>query len=66
MIRLSRDWGEVGPVFRWQRERERHDQRRVEVVSGWTSLLPQRCSPRRRVPVIRTHWAVENRLRLSP
>jgi predicted transposase YbfD/YdcC len=62
MTRLSRDWGEVGQVFRLQRERESHDQRGVEVVYGWTSLLPQRCSPRRLLQVIRAHWAVENRL----
>lgn len=59
---LRRDWGEVGQVFRLQRERESHDHRSVDVVYGWTSLLPQRCSPRRLLQVIRAHWAVENRL----
>ena len=32
------------------------------MVYGWTSLLPQRRSPRRLLQVIRAHWAVENRL----
>jgi hypothetical protein len=59
---LRRDWSEVGQVFRLQRERECHDHRGVEVVYGWTSLLPQRCSPRRLLQLIRAHWAVENRL----
>ena len=48
--------------FGGTRERASHDQRSVEVVYGWTSLVPQRCSPRRLLQVIRAHWTVENRL----
>ena len=59
---LRRDWGEVGQVFRVERERTSKDQHSVEVVYGWTSLSPQRCSPQRLAQVIRAHWAVENRL----
>jgi predicted transposase YbfD/YdcC len=59
---LRRDWGEVGQVFRVERERTSKDQHSFEVVYGWTSLSPQRCSPQRLAQVIRAHWAVENRL----
>ena len=53
MTRLGRDWGEVGQVFRLQRERRIKQERSVEVVYGWTSLSPQRCSPQRLLHLIR-------------
>ncbi len=59
---LRRDWGEVGQVFRLQRERICHGKRSVEVIYGWTSLSRERCSPKRLLQLIRAHWAVENRL----
>src|SRR5437868_7069023 len=59
---LRRDWGEVGQVFRVERERTSKDQHSFEVVYGWTSLSPKRCSPQQLAQVIRAHWAVENRL----
>jgi predicted transposase YbfD/YdcC len=59
---LRRDWGEVGQVFRLQRERTSRNKHSIEVVYGWTSLSPKRCSPERLLQVIRQHWAVENRL----
>src|SRR2546421_2980478 len=59
---LRRDWGEVGQVFRLQRERTIKREKSVEVVYGWTSLSPKRCSPQRLLQLIRAHWAVENRL----
>ena len=59
---LRRDWGEVGQVFRLQRERTIKGNKSVEVVYGWTSLSPKRCSPQRLLQLIRAHWAVENRL----
>lgn len=59
---LRRDWGEVGQVFRVQRERTSKDKQSVEVVYGWTTLSQKRCSPERLSQVIRAHWAVENRL----
>ena len=62
---LRRDWGEVGQVFRLQRERTIKREQSVEVVYGWTSLSPKWCSPQRLLQLIRAHWAVENRLRLS-
>jgi predicted transposase YbfD/YdcC len=59
---LRREWGEVGQVFRLQRERTIKDQHSVEVVYGWTSLSPKQCSPQRLLQLTRDHWAVENRL----
>jgi predicted transposase YbfD/YdcC len=59
---LRRDWGEVGQVFRLQRERKTPEKSSVEVVYGWTSLTSQRCSAQRLFGLIRDHWAVENRL----
>jgi predicted transposase YbfD/YdcC len=59
---LRRDWGEVGQVFRVQRERQRKEKRSVEVVYGWTTLSPKRCGPQRLSQLIRAHWMVENRL----
>jgi hypothetical protein len=59
---LRRDWGEVGQVFRVERERTSREKHRVEVVYGWTSLSHKRCSPEHLAQVIRAHWAVENRL----
>jgi hypothetical protein len=63
---LRRDWGEVGQLFRLQRERTTKDKHSVEVVYGWASLSPKQCSPQRLLQVIREHWSVENRLRLLP
>lgn len=59
---LSQDWGEVGQVFRLQRERTCKGKHTVEVVYGWTSLEPKECSAERLLGLIRAHWAVENRL----
>ena len=59
---LRRDWGEVGQVFRVQRERQSKEKRSVEVVYGGTTLSPKCCGPQRLSQLIREHWAVENRL----
>ena len=59
---LCREWGEVGQVFRLQRERKTPEKSSVEIVYGWTSLSRQRCSAQRLFDLIRGHWAVENRL----
>ena len=59
---LYREWGDVGQVFRLQRERTCQDQHSVEVVYGWTSLSAQQCSAERLLGLIRAHWRVENRL----
>jgi predicted transposase YbfD/YdcC len=57
---LDRDWGEVGQVFRLQRERTCKGKHTVEVIYGWTSLSSQQCSPQRLLGLTRAHWAVEN------
>ncbi len=59
---LRRDWGEVGQVFRLERERKSPDKHSVEVVYGWSSLSQKHCPPERLSQLIRAHWAVENRL----
>jgi len=59
---LRHDWGEVGQVFRVQRERTCHEKHSVEVVYGWISLSPECCGPQRLLQLIRDHWSVENRL----
>lgn len=59
---LRREWGQVGQVFRLQRERKTQEKSSVEVVYGWTSLSRQRCSAQELFHLIRQHWAVENRL----
>ena len=59
---LRRDWGEVGQVFRLQRERTIKEKQSVEVIYGWTSLSQKRCCPQRLLALTRAHWAVENRL----
>jgi hypothetical protein len=59
---LYRDWGDVGQVFRLQRERTCKGKHSVQVVYGWTSLSPQKCSPECLLGLTRAHWAVENRL----
>jgi hypothetical protein len=59
---LRRDWGEVGQVFRLQRERTSKDKHSGEVVYGWTSLSHKHCCPQRFLALTHAHWAVENRL----
>lgn len=59
---LRRDWGDVGQVFRIQRERTNQGKTSVEVIYGWTSLSPKRCSPQQLLHFNRGHWSVENRL----
>ncbi|WP_233097928.1 hypothetical protein [Dictyobacter vulcani] len=59
---LDREWGEVGQVFRLQRERKTAEKRSVEVVYGLTTLSREQCSIQRLFRLIRDHWAVENRL----
>jgi predicted transposase YbfD/YdcC len=59
---LFREWGEVGQVFRLQRERKTPEKISVEVVYGLTTLSPTQCSARQLFGLIRDHWAVENRL----
>src|SRR2546421_4981816 len=59
---LRRDWGEVGQVFRVERERQSKDKQSRQVVYGLSTLPQQACPAQRMAQFIRGHWAVENRL----
>ena len=50
---LRREWGEVGQVFRLQRERKTGEKSSTEIVYGWTSLSRQRCSAQELFQLIR-------------
>lgn len=56
------EWGEIGQVFRLQRERTIKGKRSCEVRYGLTTLSPHRCPPQRLLQYIRAHWKVENHL----
>ena len=56
------DWGEIGQVFRLQRERMIKGEQSCEVVYGLTTLPMSRCAPERLLCYIRAHWKVENHL----
>jgi predicted transposase YbfD/YdcC len=58
---LTREWGEVGQVFRLQRERKTPEKSSVEVVYGLATLSLVQCSAQRLFQLIRDHWAVEHR-----
>ncbi len=59
---LDREWGEIGQVFRLQRERTTSQKHSVEVVYGLTTLSRDQCPIQRLFQLIRQHWSVENRL----
>lgn len=56
------DWGEIGQVFRLQRERMVKGEQSCEVVYGLTTLPMSRCGPEQLLRYIRAHWKVENHL----
>lgn len=57
-----REWGEIGQVFRLQRERITPEKHSVEVIYGLTTLSRAQCSAPQLARLIRDHWAIENRL----
>ncbi len=61
---FAKDWCEVAQVFRLQREVRMLKTGEVqhEVVSGLSSLSPQRTPARAMNTLVRRHWAVENEL----
>ncbi len=59
---FHREWGDIGQVFRLQRERTIGEQTSVEVVYGLTTLTRERCTTKQLFQFIRGHWAIENRL----
>lgn len=56
------DWGEIGQVFRLQRERTIKGHHSCEVCYGLTTLSSQHCPPQRLLRYIRAHWKIENHL----
>lgn len=59
---LDREWGEIGQVFRLQRERKTPEKHSVEIVYGLTTLSREQCPIQRLFQLLRDHWAIENRL----
>jgi len=62
---LAGQWAGVAQVFQLRRTVSEHGKTRTEVVYGITSLPPIRASAGRLLMLVREHWAIENRLRLS-
>jgi predicted transposase YbfD/YdcC len=62
---LGGQWVGVAQVFRLTRTVHEDGKTRTEVVSGITSLFPAQASAQRLLELVRDHWAIENRLRLS-
>jgi hypothetical protein len=56
------DWGEIGQVFRLQRERTIKGKHSCEVCYGLSTLSLHHCPPPRLLRYIRAHWKVENHL----
>lgn len=57
-----KDWGEIGQVFRLQRERTIQGQHSCEVRYGLTTLSQKQCPPAQLLGYLRAHWKVENHL----
>ena len=56
------DWPDVGQVFRLRRSRKIKGKETVEEVFGITSLPREKCSAKRLLQLVRSHWGIENRL----
>src|SRR5258708_20367010 len=57
---LDREWGEIGQVFRLQRERTTPEKCSVEVVYGLTTLSREPCSAQRLFHLIPNPCAIKN------
>lgn len=57
-----REWGEIGQVFRIERQRTMKGETSREVRYGLTTLSRQTCPPEQLLGYLRTHWKVENHL----
>jgi predicted transposase YbfD/YdcC len=62
---LAKPWIGVAQVFRLTRTVQKGEQTHIEVVSCITSLAPEKTSAQWLLHLVREHWAIENRLRLS-
>lgn len=59
---LASDWPGVAQVFRVRRRRTNARYCTQEWVYGISSLSPAQASPQRLLDLLRSHWAIENRL----
>lgn len=59
---LTRDWHEIGQVFRLERSVLKKGIWSTSVVYGLTSLSPRRASAQHLLQLNRDHWGIENRL----
>jgi len=59
---LGHEWAGVAQVFRLTRTVYEDGKRRVEVIYGITSLMPDEASAVRLLELVRAHWRIENRL----
>jgi DDE_Tnp_1-associated/Transposase DDE domain len=57
-----KEWGEIGQVFRLQRERTVRGQCSCEVSYGLATFSMKHCPPERLLGYLRAHWKVENHL----
>jgi predicted transposase YbfD/YdcC len=60
-----REWGELGQVFRIQRQRTIKGETSCEVRYGLTTLSMRSCPPEQLLGYLRAHWKVENHLHWS-
>src|SRR5215472_10071011 len=62
---LAATWPGVEQVFWLQRTISRQGQQHIQTIYGITNLSPTHASAARLLEVVRRHWTIENRLRLS-
>jgi hypothetical protein len=56
------DWPGLGQIARLERTRLIGDKSSTEIVYLITSLAPNQAGPERLLELVRTHWAIENKL----
>lgn len=56
------DWPGLGQIGRLERTRLIGDKSSTEIVYLITSLAPNQAGPERLLDLVRTHWAIENKL----
>jgi predicted transposase YbfD/YdcC len=59
---LVTSWPGIGQVFRLRRRFHHSLKCTQQIVYGFTSLTPQQAGPLRLLELIRSHWAIENKL----
>lgn len=59
---LPKDWSQVAQAFQFRRTLQEKGQIRTETVYDISSLSSDQAFPERLLPLVRAHWAIENRL----